>query len=195
MRMTTMKTKRLAGRLLLFASALVVVLTIIGCPQEGHVNIRLRDKHLEDVPAGRWLKVFSLRYESGAPPMKEQILEKLHSEGVLEDKNEHEENATRILTYEWRFQGMKIKEEYYVGGSGWRGPKVSPQQAFREAGSDAWVTIETGETPYQDLLPEKYVQIIPHRIHEHTATVASAVDARRLFLFGYGNTCKRISLF
>jgi len=165
------------------------------CSKEGHIDIKLTDKHLEEIPAGNWLKIFNLDYHSGEE-IKVQISKKLRTEGELFDETIHKENSNDVRTYIWDFKGVKIKEQYYTGGI-WGGPKVISYQEYYNAGTNIWITIIFKEAKlYSDLLPDHYNNINPNRKYEHTATIESRKDSgRRLFLFGYGKYCERISLF
>ena len=60
-----------------------------------------------------------------------------------------------------------------------------------------WITIEFEKgIAYSELLPDQYQMLDPVRTYEHAVTVESSADQhRRLFLFGYGPLCRRISLF
>jgi len=149
------------------------------CSKEGHIVITLPDTHLEETPAGFWLRMFEVDYSPGAENLKKQVLDKLRSDGTLIDEYIHKEGSKKVKTYVWKYRGYRIREEYYNGG--W----------------DSWITIEFSEgIPYSKLLPNHYEKIKPNRNYEHTATIKSTIDQeRRLFLFGYGSRCQRISLF
>jgi len=171
--------------------------TIIGaCSKDGHIFIKLSDKHLKDTPAGFWLATFDIDYSPGAERIKKQVMVKLQSEGILVDENIGKDGVNAVKTRLWKFRGQKIREQYYKGGI-WEGPKIIPFQEYYNGGWNAWITVEFDEPiPYSKLLPDDHAKINPKRKYEHTATIESSLDqGRRLFLFGYGSTCKRISLF
>lgn len=186
---------------------IVMVLTffllVTGCSNKGGPSIELKNKHLEEVPAGNWLKMFNLDYNSGKE-IKIQITEKLRNEGILFDRyigrtDEGRDNG--VLTSIWNFKGYTIQEEYYGECEEIRSYKREGK-TYREwkvrggEGGGVWITIIFKEPkPYSELLPDHYKDIEEFRI-EHTATIESKKDrGRRLFLFGYGKYCNRISLF
>lgn len=178
------------------ATLLLVLLSIRGYLKDGHVFIKLPQTHLEETAAGFWLSVFDIDYSPGAERMKKQVMDKLKSNGVLLDQYVREDGANLVYTRIWQYKGKKIKEEIYKGGI-WNGPKIIPFQEYHSGGWSSWITIEfENGIPYSTLLPYDYININPKRRYEHTATIESTIDQeRRLFLFGYGDRCKRISLF
>lgn len=175
---------------------LVMVFSITGCSKDGHIFIKLSEKHLEETAAGFWLSAFDIDYSPGAERMKKQVMDKLKSEGVLLDQYVREDGANTVYTRIWKYKGENVKEEIYKGGI-WNGPKIVPFQEYHRGGWTSWITIEfENGIPYSKLLPDDYTNINPKRKYEHTATIESVIDqGRRLFLFGYGNRCQRISLF
>jgi len=146
----------------------------VGCSNDGHIRITLPDTHLEETPAGLWLRMFEIDYLSTAEGLKKQVTSKLKSEGSLEDEYVR---ANKVKTLVWKFRGHKIRQELYEDGT-------------------SWITIEFSDgIPYSKLLPDHHKKINPNRKYEHTATIESTMDqGRRLFLFGYGSRCQRISL-
>ena len=179
-----------------YSLLLVLSVNIIACSKDGHIVIKLTDKHLEETPAGFWLAMFELDYSTGGERMKKQVMDKLKLDGTLLDEYVHENGSNTVYTRNWKYRGEQLKEEIYKGGI-WKGPKVVPFQEYHRAGWSSWITIEFEKgIPYSKLLPEHYTNINPKREYEHTATIESVIDqGRRLFLFGYGSNCKRISLF
>ncbi len=175
---------------------LMVVFSIPGCSKDGHIFIKLSEKHLEETPAGSWLSTFQIDYSPGAERLKKQVMDRLKSDGVLADEYAREDGANMVFTRIWKYKGKRFKEEIYKGGI-WNGPKVVPFQEYHYEGWSSWITIEfENGIPYSKLLPDNYKNINPKRKYEHTATVESKIDqGRRLFLFGYGDKCQRISLF
>lgn len=175
---------------------LVMVFSIASCSKDGHIFIKLSEKHLEEIPAGFWLSVFEIDYSPGAESMKKQVMDKLKSNGVLLDQSVREDGANTVYIRIWKYKGNNIKEEIYKGGI-WNGPKIVPFQEYHYAGWTSWITIEfENGVPYSKLLPDSYTNINQKRKYEHTATIESAIDQGcRLFLFGYGDRCRRISLF
>ena len=92
-----------------------------------------------------------------------------------------------------------IKEQYFVGGI-WEGPDIMNYQRYYVDEStlgSLWITIEFEKAvPFSELLPDNYNEIDPASKFGHAATITSTLDAgRRLFLFGLGDKCDRISLF
>lgn len=177
----------------------VILLNIRSYLKDGHIFIELRETHLEDTKAGFWLSEFNIDYSPGAERMKKQVMDKLKSDGILLDQYVHKgglEGACTVYTRIWKYKGKNIKEEIYKGGI-WNGPKIIPFQEYSRGGWTSWITIEfENGIPYSKLLPDEYRNINAKRRYEHTATIESTIDqGRRLFLFGYGDTCKRISLF
>ncbi|RJQ48995.1 MAG: hypothetical protein C4528_01520 [Gammaproteobacteria bacterium] len=171
------------------------VLLLAGCSKEGHIDFNVIDKHLEQHAAGSWTAAFNIDYSQGPQSIKKQIIEKLHNHGDLIDKYRREENANVITTFIWDYKGKTIKEEYYKGGI-WAGPKIIPYQEYYAGELDVWITIEFKEgVPYSEVIPNHHKQINAGRKYEHTATIKFPKDNARLFLFGYGSICNRISLF
>jgi hypothetical protein len=174
---------------------IIAVLLLSGCSKEGHVDFDIKDQHLEQHPAGSWLAAFDIDYSQGPLSIKKQILEKLHKQGKLIDKYRREENANVISSFIWNYKDSTIKEEYYKGGI-WGGPKIIPYQEYYAGELAVWITIEFKEgVPYSKVIPNHYKQINATRKYEHTATIKFPKDNARLFLFGYGSICNRISLF
>lgn len=175
---------------------LFVLLVLFGCSKDGHIYIKLENKHLQDTAAGAWLRLFNLDYKPGTERTKKQVVDKLRSQGKLVDEYLYEDGANKVKTYVWEFAGYRFKEEYYRGGI-WEGPKVVPFQEYYNGGWNTWITVVFDKPiSYSKLLPQHYQQINPSRKYEHTATVKSMIDQkRRLFLFGHGSRCNRISLF
>ena len=174
----------------------VIILSIASCSKDGHVFVKLPETHLEETAAGFWLSVFEIDYSPGAERLKRQVMDKLRSEGTLLEEYVHQDGANNVNTRVWKYRDKKIKEEYYKGGI-WEGPEVVPFQEYYNGGWNSWITIEFNDgILYSKLLPNHYKMINPNRKYEHTATIESAIDQkRRLFLFGYGTRCQRISLF
>lgn len=147
---------------------------------------------------GSWLGVFDLDYSEDAGHLKLQVIDKLRAEADLIDEYVYEEEGNKVGARTWELQGMRIKEEYYRGGD-WEGPKVLPEQRYYNGGpaENLWITIEFERgIPYSKLIPDHHQLLQPVREIEHTVTVESSQDqGRRLFLFGYGELCRRISLF
>ena len=189
-------SQRLIQRLTKVLVVLMLTLSIPSCSKEEHVVITLPNTHLEETQAGFWLRVFEIDYSPGAESLKRQILEKLKSNGTLVDGYFHEEGANEVKTSIWKYEDLKIKLEYYRGGI-WKGPKIVPFQEYYRGGLNSWISVDFSEgIPYSRLLPDHHKKINPNRKYEHTATIESTIDQeRRLFLFGYGTQCQRISLF
>ena len=172
----------------------LLVVGLTACSKNGHIDIDLADVHLEQIPAGQWLSIFDLSYAPGAEDIKKQIVSKLRTSGRLLDEYQHEENGNVVLTRVWTYSGYTIKEQYYQGGI-WRGPKIIPYQEYYQGELAVWITVEFKQgIPYSELLPQYQQKINPNRKYEHTATIKSSKDRARLFLFGYGTLCQRISL-
>ena len=166
-----------------------------GCSNDGHIDFEVVNQHLEQNPAGSWIAAFNVDYEQGPRSIKKQILENLHNRGNLIDKYQREDNGNLITTYLWSYQGSTIKEESYEGGI-WRGPKIIPYQEYYAGELSVWITIEFKEgIPYSKVMPNHYKQSNVKRKYEHTATIKFTKDNAKLFLFGYGSICNRISLF
>jgi len=180
--------KRLVAALFLYS-------ILLGCSNGGHVEVELGDTHLQQVPAGQWLSEFNLKYGVGAQPIKQQIAEELRARGTLVEEYMHEENSNTVTTMVWNYNGKTFREEYYRGGI-WEGPKIIAYQEYYQGGLAVWFTIDLAEgIPYVELLPDLHQSMPQDRMLEHAATVKSTADNARLFLFGYGIRCTRISLF
>ena len=179
-----------------FFAILILSISFIGCSKDGYIVIDLEGEHLENTPSGFWLDVFDIDYSFSSERLKTQVVNQLKTGGALLDEYTHKEGANTVKTYVYKFREYKILLEYYDGGI-WEGPKVIPFQEYYNGGLNSWVTIEFKEgIPYSKLLPNNYMEINQNRKYEHTATIKSTIDQeRRLFLFGYGSNCQRISLF
>ena len=177
-----------------------LIITIASACSDGskHVVISLPKEHLSSTPAGLWLLSFDLDYSQGAKRLKLQVRDNLEKNGTLVDKFIYQSGANKVGAKIWEYKGNKFREEHYSGGI-WEGPNVVSFQKYYNGGpaENLWITVEFSEgVPYSELLPKHYMQLEQNRKHEHSATVESELDqGRRLFLFGYGAMCKRISLF
>jgi len=178
---------------------LIMVFIIFSCSKDDHIFIELAENHLEETPAGFWLSMFEIDYSLGAERMKKQVMDKLKSDGVLLDQFVRKcglKGACTVYTRIWKYKGKNIKEEIYKGGI-WNGPEIIPFQEYSRGGWTSWITIEFEDAiPYSKLISDEYRNINSKRKYEHTATIELTIDqSRRLFLFGYGDRCRRISLF
>ena len=172
-----------------------LLLALAACSKEGHIDIEVQALRLDQLPAGAWLSAFEISYKPGADDPKKQILRKLREEGKLKDEFKREENGNIVTTRVWNYRGYTIKEQYYEGGV-WPGPEIIPYQEYVQGELRVWITVEFPEgVRYSKLLPEHYQNINPSRKHEHTATIKSKAARARLFLFGYGSFCQRISFY
>lgn len=191
-----MKKRKMIRNTTSIVILLVMVFSMGSCSKDGHIFIKLSEKHLEETPAGFWLSMFQIDYSPGTERMKKQVMDKLKSDGILLEEYAREDGANKVFTRIWKYKGTSFKEEIYKGGI-WNGPQIVPFQEYHYEGWSSWITIEfENGTPYSKLLPDNYVNINPKRRYEHTATIESKIDqGRRLFLFGYGDWCQRISLF
>jgi hypothetical protein len=177
------------------AITLFVIFILAGCSKEGHIEFDAQNSRLEELPAGKWLTTFDISYSPGADEPKKQILFKLRQEGQLHDEYKREENGNLVTTRVWNYKGHTIKEQYYQGGI-WKGPIIIPYQEYYQGELSVWISIEYPKgIPYSKLLPNHHKKINPSRKYEHTAPLTSKKDHARLFLFGYGSLCQRISLF
>jgi len=178
----------------MFLTVLTLVTPSLSCSRSGaaHAEIELGALHLKDVPAGQWLNLFLVDYGPGAPGLKRQVVDKLHRSGVLVDEYAHAENGNEIHTRVWSYEDYSFLEQDFRGGI-WEGPEVSASQQYYQGELAIWITIEFPRgVQYSTLLP--HTSLPARRDKEHAATVLSETDHARLFLFGYGHTCKRISL-
>ena len=166
-----------------------------GCSREPQVEVDV-ESHLQDTLAGKWLTEFHLSYDQGAPPIKQQIADILLANGTLLTKYSSEENGNNVTTFFWRYNGKTIREQVFKGGI-WGGPKVHPEEEYYSGELLVWFTLDLGERGilYSELLPRNYQDLKESRKIEHAATIKSGTDHARLFLFGYGDRCTRISLF
>jgi len=186
--------RRIMNRQLLILCMFTVVLCA-SCARERHVDIKLQKTHLEKTPAGSWLSDFEVSHASDAESIKMQIVAELKRNGTVVDEYTRGDGVKTVKATLYDYGGKRILEEYYAGGI-WNGPKVVPYQEYYNAGWNVWLTIDLGKgVPYSELLPEHHTQINPNRKYEHMATIESEENGRRLFLFGNGNICKRVSLF
>jgi hypothetical protein len=178
----------------LILAMVVATVVLSACSRQPHVKVDA-ESHLQDTLAGKWLTTFRLRYESGASPIKKQIAAELRANGTLLDKYSSEENGNVVLTLVWSYRGTTIREQYFKGGI-WAGPQVYPPQEYYLGELPVWFTLELGQgVPYSELLPGNDQILKEPREMEHTATIESRADNARLFLFGHGARCTRISLF
>lgn len=160
--------------------------------------IRLSEGHLQNLPMGSWLRFFDLDYSPDAPHLKLQVIAKLQADATLLEQYVYEEQGNNVGVRSWDFKGMRIKEEYYRGGE-WEGPTLIPAQEFYQGGpaENLWISIEFERgIRYSELIPDHYQLLNEVRDYEHAVTIEAPGDQnRRLFLFGYGRLCRRISLF
>lgn len=173
----------------------VLLLGLASCSKERHVDIEASDCHLDQLPSGEWLAAFQVSWKPGSEDPKRQILQKLRVEGMLTNEFRQKENGNDVITRVWNYHGHIIKEQYYQGGI-WRGPEIIPYQEYYQGELPVWISIEFPEgIPYSKLLPDQYQDINANRKHEHTATINCKEDRARLFLFGFGSLCQRISYY
>lgn len=182
------------GFLLAFA-----LLLSAGCAEQTpHLVINLKQGRLQDLPMGSWLQFFDFDYSPQAEDLKLQAVARLQERATLQDEYVFEAEDNKVGVRVWDYQGMRIKEEYYRGAE-WEGPEVLPAQQYYLGGpaENLWITIEFERgIPYAELIPDQSKRLEPVRAQEHAVTVTSMQDQkRRLFLFGYGDLCRRISLF
>jgi hypothetical protein len=173
----------------------VLLLGLASCSKERHVDIEVSERHLDQLPSGEWLAAFEISWKPDSEDPKRQILQKLRGEGTLRNEFRQEINGNDVITRVWNYRGHVIKEQYFQGGI-WRGPEVIAYQEYYQGELPVWITIEFPEgIPYSKLLPDQYKYINASRKHEHTATINCKGDRARLFLFGFGSLCQRISFF
>jgi len=159
-----------------------------------HREIDVGNLHLEDYPAGQWLKLFDLDYSEAAPNFKKQLRSRLEKSGVLVQEMDGSENGNSVHSRVWSFKGKRILEQYYRGGI-WEGPEVFPPQEYYQGELLLWITIDLGNgVPASELIPNVQPPPEPWR-RQHFATVLSKTDEARLFLFGTQGRCTRVSLF
>lgn len=174
---------------------LFILLITTGCTDNSTHGIEATEQIIEQNPAGKWIASFSVNYNQSPRDTKKQIVEKLHKHGKLIDKYRHEDNGNIITTFIWNYEGNTIKKEYYRGGI-WRGPKITPRHEYYHGEIPVWVTIVfKNGIPYSEVLPNHYKKINKNSEYEHRATIRFPKDNARLFLFGNGTLCNRISLF
>src|SRR4030042_3738184 len=150
------------------AIVVVIVLALVACSKEGHIDIELSDLHLDQLPAGKFLTAFEISHQPDSDNPKKQILINLREKGELRDEYKREENGNKVKTRIWNYRGYIIKEQYYEGGV-WCGPKIIPYQEYYQGELPVWITVEFPEgIPYSQLLPDHYHKINPNRKHEHT---------------------------
>jgi hypothetical protein len=177
------------------AIVVALLVALAACSKEGHIDIEVPDLCLNQLPAGEWLTAFEISHKPGADDPKWQILRKLREEGKLKDKFKREENGNMVTTLVWNYRGYTIRDQCYEGGI-WRGPKIIPYEEYYQGELAVWITVEFPEgVPYSKLIPEHYQKINPSRKYEHTATITSKAARARLFLFGYGSLCQRVSFY
>ena len=180
-----------------FGIAFVLFLTVSCADNSGqHVMVDSKPSHLADLPAGFWLKWFDIDYTDSEKRIKKQITDQLRDQGTLVEEFIREDGANSVKTFVYEYRGTKFVEEYYKGGT-WKGPKIVPFQEYYNGGWNSWITIHLSEPiSYSKLLPDHYTELKLERRYEHTATIESEIDQmRRLFLFGHGDKCNRITLF
>ena len=160
-----------------------------------HVVLELDNQHLKDTPAGFWLNDFDIDYSFESRRFKRQISDIIENEGELIDGSFSTDNFNEVQTLIYNYKDYKILIQQYEGGI-WEGPKVIPFQEYTSGGWSSWITISLKDSiPYAELIPNKYKDLNPNREYEHSVTIESKIDQeRRLFLFGRGLYCERITL-
>lgn len=172
-------------KLSLFLMILCLIFSLQGCSERSTgIKIVLKDSHhLEEVPAGCWIKEFDLKYNKDSKYITRQIHDKFVARGVLIDKySEKEHSETFIWNYHGPTKGLVVEESVYKGSES----------------LDLWITIRLGQpgTPWQEIIPDDYSRLKPNRNYENAVVINSNADrGARLFLFGWGNYCTHISLF
>tara|TARA_B100000767_G_C19514207_1_gene429693 strand:+ start:110 stop:673 length:564 start_codon:yes stop_codon:yes gene_type:complete len=160
-----------------------------------HIVLKLDNQHLKDTPAGFWLNDFDIDYSINSERFKKQVSDIIVNEGELIDGYFSQDNFNEVETLIYQYKDYQILIEQYKDGI-WKGPKVIPFQEYHNGGLSSWITIKLkSNIPYAELIPNKYKDLNPNREYEHSVTIESQIDQeRRLFLFGSGLYCERITL-
>jgi hypothetical protein len=159
---------------------------MVGCSgRNTGINIDLpENQHLEDHPAGWWIKELSLKYDHNS---KERITQRVHNRlvargGIFIDK--YSKNKQNFV-FVWEYVGLRkvfVVEEHYFYG---------------EDSADLSITIplEPPGITWESIIPNHCDKLKPNRISELAATIESKADrGARLFLYGWGQYCTRITL-
>ena len=172
-----------------------LIITLISCDDENdHIEIDLQKKHLWEIKAGFWLKTFNIDTSSNIT-IKKQITDKLEEEGLLIKQDQRKEGIHRITRWTFKFYGMDVVNEVYQGGV-WNGPEIKSYHQYPN-GYTNWITFKLKKPiKYTEILGLDSLDIKKVRSRAHTATIIGNLDdEKRLFLFGYGDECNKISLY
>jgi hypothetical protein len=159
-------------------------ISVFGCSKEDHAfdHINLPENiRLEDTDAGWWIKELNLQYDAQDVPLTTQIHKHLIS------------NATQLDTYQTSVDDLTVIWEYC-------GSKCINlvEEIYKSAqGENIWISYEypIPGAPWRDVLPEIYTRIKTDQEYGQVAVIESKADKARLFLFGSGNYCRRMSIF
>lgn len=166
-------------------SLVILFLSFHGCSDKNPgIDISLQEnEQLEDIAAGWWIKELGLHYGAQSKYITIQIHDYLHEKARLLDKYQADDGAlTAIWEYDGKTTQIVIEEKIYQSSDG----------------QNIWMTYEypSPGTTWSNIIPSDYTRLKPDRKYEHAVTIHSVADGKaRLFLFGGGEYCRRISLF
>lgn len=163
----------------------ILVLSAQGCSDRNScIDISLPEsQRIEDTAVGWWIKGLVLHYGNQSKYITTQMHIRLNAEAKLIDKyiNDRKGQVT-IWEYYNNNTPIIIKEEVNEGSDG----------------QTIWMSYEY---PYpgiiwSKIIPADFQRLKPNRKYEHAVTIDSAADkGARVFLFGWGEYCTRISIF
>ena len=192
------KNSLLVDLLELFRVLLFVVLFFIlsSCSRnlENHLEITLNNLHIEDVASGDWINNFKFDRLS-SKNIKTQVYLDIIDRGELVDEFLWEEHGNEVFTRVYELENIEVSLNLYNGGI-FNGPNLFPPQQYH-SGDNLWISYEFNEPiSYKELIPNNFQKLEEIRKYEHSATITSKLSkGTRLFLFGFGSFCKKVTLY
>lgn len=174
---------------------IILITSLISCDNKNdHIEINLHKKHLWETKAGFWLKSFKINPSSDVT-IKKQITDILKKDALLIKQDQRVEGVHHITRWIFEYNGIRVINEVYLGGV-WNGPEIKAYHEYPN-GYSAWITFELKEPiKYTEILELDSLNIDKVRRRSHTATIVGHLDdQKRLFLFGHGDECEKISLY
>jgi len=169
---------------------------ILGCSRSGGINIDLPNgTHLADHPSGFWLRDLLRSSSDTTRYITTRVHDVISAIGEPIDKYSTKRKSVTVV---WKV--THGKKPYYADVYQACSHLIIEETLYDsdERGTDLWLTINLDEPglPWSCLIPDQFMNLKPNRKYENAVAISSRADrGARLFLFGWGKYCKRISLF
>lgn len=163
----------------------VLLVSVYSCSDKNSgIDIRLSEnQRIEDMAAGWWIKDLDLENGKQSKYITVQMHYRLIQQARLINRYNNDRNGlVAIWEYYGKTNPVIIKEEIYEGSDG----------------QTIWMSYEypSPGVLWSKVIPADYQRLKPNRKYEHAVTIHSTADkGARIFLFGWGDYCTRISIF